>query len=349
MKPNTTARSTQPSLWQSLLLRAALLLLLVPLMLPAPSFAQTVSFGPATNVAVGTDPRNVAIGDLNGDGKPDLAVANFRRRYRLRAVRLRARVPLGRPRTLLWELTPFRRDRGSQRRWETGSGGGEYHAATVSVLLGTGAGTFGAATNFAVGVDPAVRRDRRSQRRWDTGSGRGESKSAITSPCCWARARAPLGRPRTLGWEMAPLRRDRRSQRRWETGSGRGEFRQQHRLRAVGHGRGRLWGGHELCCGNITPTPSRSAISTAMGNRIWPWRMLTAIPSPCCWAMARAPLGRPRTLRWELARMSVAIGDLNGDGKPDLAVANSGSNNVSVLLGNGVGGLWGGHELCGGN
>src|ERR1700737_4404335 len=34
---------------------------------------------------------------------------------------------------------------------------------------------------------------------------------------------------------------------------------------------------------------------------------------------------------------SVAVGDFNGDGHTDLAVANAGSNDVSVLLGNGDG------------
>jgi hypothetical protein len=34
---------------------------------------------------------------------------------------------------------------------------------------------------------------------------------------------------------------------------------------------------------------------------------------------------------------SVAVGDFNGDGIQDLAVANAGSNNVTVLLGNGNG------------
>ena len=36
---------------------------------------------------------------------------------------------------------------------------------------------------------------------------------------------------------------------------------------------------------------------------------------------------------------SVAVGDFNGDSKPDLAVANELSDNVSVLLGDGVGGF----------
>ena len=36
---------------------------------------------------------------------------------------------------------------------------------------------------------------------------------------------------------------------------------------------------------------------------------------------------------------SVAIGDFNGDGKQDLAIANQDSNNVSILLGDGAGGF----------
>jgi hypothetical protein len=41
------------------------------------SFAQAVSFSATANYAVGTSPIFVAIGDFNGDGKADLAVANF--------------------------------------------------------------------------------------------------------------------------------------------------------------------------------------------------------------------------------------------------------------------------------
>ena len=34
------------------------------------------TFGPQSSYAAGTHPSAVAVGDFNGDGKPDLAVAN---------------------------------------------------------------------------------------------------------------------------------------------------------------------------------------------------------------------------------------------------------------------------------
>ena len=47
---------------------------------------------------------------------------------------------------------------------------------------------------------------------------------------------------------------------------------------------------------------------------------------------------RPREeLRNRTLPCSVAIGDLNGDGKPDLATANRGASTVSVLLNRGDG------------
>src|SRR5712692_9090980 len=46
---------------------------------------------------------------------------------------------------------------------------------------------------------------------------------------------------------------------------------------------------------------------------------------------------------------SVAVGDFNGDGVQDLAVANAGSANVSVLLGNGDGSFQGARNFGAGS
>jgi VCBS repeat protein/FG-GAP repeat protein len=63
------------------------------------------TFQPAQNFAAGSSPFSVAVGDFNGDGVPDLAVANL-------------------------------------------------NSINVSVLLGNGDGTFQPAQNFGVGTGP---------------------------------------------------------------------------------------------------------------------------------------------------------------------------------------------------
>ncbi len=56
----------------------------------------------------------------------------------------------------------------------------------------------------------------------------------------------------------------------------------------------------------------------------------------------------PRTFAVGVSPRSVVVGDFNGDGLPDLAVANSGSDNVSLLLGNGDGSFRATRELAAG-
>ncbi len=104
-RPPSRPRQALASLAACLLTAAAAMLAT-----SSPAFAQCpLSIAPAVNYTVGTNPRSVAAADFNGDGRPDLAVANS----------------------------------------FNGTGGN-----SVSILLGTGTGTFGAATNFAVGLGP---------------------------------------------------------------------------------------------------------------------------------------------------------------------------------------------------
>src|SRR3989454_883456 len=64
---------------------------------------------------------------------------------------------------------------------------------------------------------------------------------------------------------------------------------------------------------------------------------LLALPHP---TWAQTPLFNPQTeyaAGTATGPSCIVVGDFNGDGKPDLAVSNVGSNTVSVLLGNGNG------------
>ncbi|MCW5853529.1 MAG: VCBS repeat-containing protein, partial [Anaerolineae bacterium] len=80
----------------------------------------------------------------------------------------------------------------------------------------------------------------------------------------------------------------------------------------------------------ITPTPTRTATATPTNTR-------TPLPpvTPVCAGDFSAAATSPESVGTN--PYSVAVGDFNLDGIPDLAVANNGSNSVSILLGTGTG------------
>jgi hypothetical protein len=211
------------------------------------------TFQTQKNYAVDDGPQSVAVGDFNGDGKTDLAVANY----------------------------------------------GSYpdYNGTVSVLLGNGDGTFQTQKNYAVGWPPSS---------IAVGDFNGDAKPDL--------AVANYGTDLySLGNVLVLL------------GNGDGTFEVQREY-AVG------WQPYSVAVGDfngdgkadLVVANNRSKnVSVRLGNGDGTFKARKN------YAVGRKP-------------QSVAVGDFNGDGKADLAVADTGSSpdyngNVSVLLGNGDG------------
>ncbi len=76
-----------------------------------------------------------------------------------------------------------------------------------------------------------------------------------------------------------------------------------------------------------------------MAHPTWRRRIATATLSPSSQETAMAVSAPKPPSPWEVRRCSITVGDFNGDGKDDLATANSFDNNVSILLGDGSGGF----------
>jgi hypothetical protein len=113
------------------------------------------SLGKARNFAVGTLPTSVAIGDLNGDGKRDLAVTNSGS-DNVSVLLAKGAGSFGKARNFAARAAPRSVAIGDLNR----DGSPDLAVAntgsnSVSVLLGNGDGSFGVATNFAVGRYPA--------------------------------------------------------------------------------------------------------------------------------------------------------------------------------------------------
>ena len=88
-----------------------------------------------------------------------------------------------------------------------------------------------------------------------------------------------------------------------------------------------------------------SAISMGTANRIWLLPTLAQIQSPIRLGDGLGGFNGATDVSVGAGPCSVAIGDFNGDGKLDLAVASNGSNTVSIRLGDGLGGFTGSTEV----
>jgi hypothetical protein len=249
-----------------------------------PSFAFGGSF------ATGLSPYSIVVADFNGDGKPDLAVAN------------------------------------------DGSN-------SVSVLLGNGDGTFGAAANFAVNTDPrqVAVADFNGDGKLDLvtcdgfsnsvslllGNGNGTFKPAVNFASGGYSNTMAVGDVNGDGKpDVVAVGETASSAVSVLLGNGNGTFKAPQTV-----GTGSYLFGAALADVNGDGKPDvivGDAINTNAAVRVFLGNGNGTFQAPQAFATAVSPV-------------AVAAADLNGDGKIDLVTANNGASAVSVLVGNGDG------------
>ncbi|TLY46615.1 MAG: VCBS repeat-containing protein [Nitrospirae bacterium] len=339
---------TRNSAWLSLLVAATIHFSSA---LPIPASAQTaqpVSFIAHKDFVSGVNPSSTTVGDFNNDGVQDLALTNYNCCNPLNCcnpVNNTVSVLLGNgdgtfqaARTFAVGINPtsvavgtFNRD--NNLDLVVANKGSN----TVSVLLGNGDGTFQPAVNFPVGIAPVsvVVFDRTDTGTHDLAVANSGSN---TVSVLWDQHDGTFLPAETYVVGLAPV------------------FVTKVPNFTIGR--------EDLVVANSgSNTVSRIVVGTGTREDIpvgtVPWSVsvddfnhdgvpdlavansgdntitvlvATLVPNCICYTYKPA-----QTLEAGITPRSVAAGDFNSDGKPDLAVANSGSTTVSVLLGNGDG------------
>ncbi len=246
-----------------------------------------LSFLPAVNYGAGLAPISVAVGDFNGDGKPDLAVANIQ-------------------------------------------------SDNVSVLIGSGGGTFETAVNYGTGSGPqaVVAGDFNGDGKLDLavanvssnnvsvliGKGDGTFHSAVNYAVANGPGSIAVGDFNHDGKLDLVVANYQTNNVSVLLGNGDGTFQT-----AVNYNAGS--GPYSLAVGDfnrdgkldfVVADDNTNNVSVLLGNGDGTFQAAVS------YSAGSAPT-------------SVAVTDFNGDGKPDLVVVDDGGNTVAVLLGNGDG------------
>ena len=275
--------------------------------LAAPAALAQVSFSGPTSFAVGSGPNSVAVGDLNRDGHPDLVTSN---------------------RT----------------------------SDNVSVLLGDGAGSFGGATNFGTAADPSsvaigdLNGDGHDDLATaDTVSGKVSALLGDGTGGFGAAANFSTGQFSAIDLPVDVAIGDLNGDGHPDLATANSELGGGGDVSVLlGDGTGGFGAATIFDVGgfNGAATPEALAIGDLNGDGHADLAVananLTNVPSGSVAVLlgdGTGGFGAATNLGTGADPGSVAIGDLNGDGHPDLAVTNTNSDNVSVLLGDGTGGF----------